>query len=64
MLGTIYDVILSIYVLGRDKVKRADLVILAPAPPVRRLLMGFGNGLAAYFDLHGFPYVAVLEGES
>ena len=41
MLGAIYDVILSIYVLGRDKVKRADLVILAPAPPVRQLLMGF-----------------------
>ena len=43
-------------VLGGDLVERADLVILAPATPVRELLGGFRDRFLADLDVHGaFP---------
>ena len=36
-----------------DVVQRADLVVLAPADPVRKFLARFGNGRAADLDVHG-----------
>ena len=43
-------------VLGAHVVERADLVVLAPAAPVRQLLGGLGDRLLADLDVHGaFP---------
>jgi len=43
-------------VLRRDVVERADLVVLAPASPVRELLGGLGDRLFADLDVHeAFP---------
>src|SRR5262249_46329956 len=39
-------------VLRRDVIERADLVVLAPAAPVRELLGGFLDRLAAHCDIH------------
>ena len=39
-------------VFGRDVVERADLVVLAPAAPVRELLGGFLDRLLADLDVH------------
>ncbi len=39
-------------VLGRNVIERADLVFLAPAAPVRKLLGGFFDRLPAYGNVH------------
>src|SRR6516162_1494006 len=39
-------------ILGRDVVERADVVVLAPAPPILELLRSLGNRLLAHFDVH------------
>ena len=46
-------------VLRRDVVERADLVVLAPAAPVRQLLGGLGDRLFANLDVHGVHPVFV-----
>src|SRR6266478_4786638 len=39
-------------ILRPDVVERADLVVLAPAPPILQLLRRLGNRLLARFDVH------------
>ena len=43
-------------VLGRYMIERADLVILAPAPPVLELFGRFGDRLLADFDIHALAH--------
>src|SRR5215472_13245509 len=40
------------YILGRDVVERADVVVLAPAAPILELLRSLGDRLLAHFDVH------------
>ena len=39
-------------ILWPHVIERADLVVLAPAPPVLELLRGFGDCLSAHLDVH------------
>src|SRR5262249_59530910 len=39
-------------ILRPDLVERADLVVLAPAPPILELLRRLGNRLLAHLDVH------------
>ncbi len=49
-------------VLRGDVVERADLVVLAPAAPVRELLGGLGDRLFADLDIHGVrPFLSFLQ---
>src|SRR5262249_45431419 len=48
-------------VLGRHVVERADLVVLAPAPPVLEFLRGLGDRSFAHFDIHPRLQSSVLR---
>ena len=39
-------------VFRRDVIERADLIVLAPAAPVRKFLRGLGDRFLADFDVH------------
>ena len=47
-------------VLRGDVIEGADLIILAPAAPVGKLLRRLGNRLPAHLDVNSLPHSAVL----
>src|SRR5262249_10000135 len=49
-------------ILRPDLVERADLVVLAPAPPILELLRSLGNRLLAHLDVHvPRPLITLLQ---